>query len=47
MAEIKASVDGISAKLSEYSTTEEMNSALEQNENAFAALANQVVMRTV
>lgn len=29
MAEIKATVDGISAKLSEYSTTEEMNSAID------------------
>lgn len=29
MVELKASVDGISAKLSEYSTTEQMNSAIE------------------
>ena len=29
IAEIKASVDGISAKLSEYSTTEEMNAAID------------------
>ena len=47
MVELKASVDGISAKLSDYSTTEQMNSAIKASASEISATVTKTVTENI